>query len=750
VYLVSGCASESTGRTVDRFSSIPDELKGLKNWVVWKPVLLDNGKWSKVPFQPRDPGAPASSNDPGTWGSYEEVVEVESSSPGFGIGFVLTGTDVVGIDLDGCFLQDGSLAAWAVSLLDLAAKCGAYIERSPSGNGLHVIGRGAGPKPAKEKFVTEHGAVEVFRKATRYLTFTGEKVGDSTRSELANIDAIVDEIIAGYGEVEHGDEFDEAGCRSDDQSDRVRSALRVISPDDRDNWLKVGMALHTDAQLLGGSAAAYEIWTEWSRSSVKFDERDQRKTWEGFPRRVGPKVHLGTVFYRAKQNGWVSPPKTRTRTAKAANDDQVDLGVEDAIALAFAEKYQGDLRYVAGFGKWMAFDGMRWSADSTLATFDKVRELCRAMHSASAKTVSAVTSLARADRRLAATVEQWDADQWLLNTPAGTVDLRTGATRPHDPRDYVTKIAAVSPSGDYPLWKQFLDRVTGGDRQLVDFLQRMSGYALTGSTVEHALFFLYGTGANGKSVFMSTVAGILADYQRTAPIETFTATTGGDRHPTDLAGLRGARLVTATETEEGRRWAESRIKTLTGGDPVSARFMRQDFFDFTPQFKLVISGNHKPGLRSVNEAIRRRFHLIPFTVTIPKEERDPDLTEKLKAEWPGILQWMIEGCLQWQESGLAAPAAVTEATKSYLESEDAIGNWIEDCCSQDAQAETLLKRLFESYKSWAEANEEFVISNKKFASALEDRGVKSRKTERGKAVRGLGLVGGDGSFGQFR
>jgi primase-polymerase (primpol)-like protein len=206
---LSGCASGiqadvASDDIADNFRSIPAELKKLKNWVVWKPVLLDNGKPSKVPFQPHDPGTPASSNDPNTWGSYEAAVEVESRAMGFGIGLVLTGTDVVGIDLDGCFLQDGSLAAWAVSVLDLAAKCGAYVERSVSGNGMHVIGRGTGPKPTKEKFVTEHGGVEVFRKATRYLTFTGDEVGSSS-DELVNVDDIVDEIVDRYGGPEHAD-----------------------------------------------------------------------------------------------------------------------------------------------------------------------------------------------------------------------------------------------------------------------------------------------------------------------------------------------------------------------------------------------------------------------------------------------------------------------------------------------------------------------------------------------------------------
>jgi putative DNA primase/helicase len=236
----------------------------------------------------------------------------------------------------------------------------------------------------------------------------------------------------------------------------------------------------------------------------------------------------------------------------------------------------------------------------------------------------------------------------------------------------MTKITSVSPlaSCPTPLWLSFLNRITMDDAELIAFLQRMSGYALTGLTDEHAMFFCYGTGANGKSTFLNVLTKCVDNYHRTAPIETFTDS-NSERHPTDLAGLRGARFVTVVETEEGRRWAESKIKALTGGDTISARFMRQDFFECRPQFKLIIAGNHKPGLRSVDEAIRRRLNLIPFGVTIPPGERDKDLPTKLDAECPGILQWMIDGCLAWQRIGLAAPAVVTDATKAYLEAEDA-------------------------------------------------------------------------------
>ena len=233
-----------------------------------------------------------------------------------------------------------------------------------------------------------------------------------------------------------------------------------------------------------------------------------------------------------------------------------------------------------------------------------------------------------------------------MNTPAGIVDLRTGDSRPHRREDYCTKITAVAPGGDCPRWHEFLERITDGDNELQHYLRRAVGYGLTGLTQEQVFFFLYGTGANGKSVFLNTVSRLVGDYHATAPMEAFTAS-HTDRHPTELAGLRGARLVTAVETEEGRRWNESRIKVLTGGDPIAARFMRQDFFTFVPQFKLLVVGNHKPGLRNVDEAIRRRLHLVPFTVTIPPEERDEQLSEKLKEEWPGILGWAIEGAAEW-------------------------------------------------------------------------------------------------------
>jgi len=319
-----------------------------------------------------------------------------------------------------------------------------------------------------------------------------------------------------------------------------------------------------------------------------------------------------------------------------------------------------------------------------------------------------------------------------------TIELRTGTIRPPRREDYATKRAAVDPGGDCPLWLAFLDRVTGGDKELQTYLQRVAGYCLTGITTEHVLFFLYGTGANGKGVFLNTLTAIWGDYAVVAPMETFVES-NGDRHPTELAHLRGARLVVAQETERGRRWAENKVKALTGGDPITARYMRQDFFTFQPQFKLVIAGKHKPALTSVDEAIRRRIHLVPFTVTIPASDRDPMLQDKLKAEWGGILQWAVKGCLEWQRLGLAPPAAVRDATNEYLADEDSFMRWVEECCVTSKIQWSIGDQLWKSWRAWAERSNEKPGTRKGFAEAMKAGGFEPAKSQMIRGYNGIAL-----------
>jgi putative DNA primase/helicase len=436
------------------------------------------------------------------------------------------------------------------------------------------------------------------------------------------------------------------------------------------------------------------------------------------------------------------------------NEDDELLSPEfsdDALALRFSAEHAATARYVAPWGRWLLWEGTRWQADETLSVFTKARAICRKASTdaspkeakviASAKTVAAVVNLARADRRHVASIGQWDADPWLLNTPGGIVDLKTGKIEPHEPERYLSKIAACAPGGECPIWLTFLNRVTDQKPSIINFLKRVAGYCLTGLTVEHALFFFYGLGGNGKGVFIKTLTGILGDYAAVAPIAAFLANRS-ERHETELAKLQGARLVTAQEVEVGRRWDEAKVKALTGGDRITARFMRQDYFEFDPLFKLIIAANNKPSLRSVDEAWRRRLKMIPFDVIIPPDERDIELVEKLRQEWPGILQWAIDGCLAWQDIGLASPDAVTGATRDYLAAEDSLMQWVAERCERGPNRGALHSALYDSWKTWATAANEEVGSSKAFGKALEKHQFREAPREGGtgkKMIAGLAL-----------
>ena len=327
---------------------------------------------------------------------------------------------------------------------------------------------------------------------------------------------------------------------------------------------------------------------------------------------------------------------------------------------------------------------------------------------------------------------------------AATFDLRTGIGRAPDPLDDITKKTACrcAPAGTpHPLWSNFLERVTDGNAELQGFLQRYIGYCCTGYTSEHVFVFAYGTGANGKSTFINTILGILGHYATVADMSTFMAS-NNPSHPTDLAKLRGARLVVAQETQGGRRWDETKIKSLTGGDKITARFMRQDFFDFVPTFKLFICGNHTPRLSSVDEAMRRRLLLVPFTVQIPPAERDPHLAEKLRAEWPAILRWCVEGCLAWQRMGLSPPPIVRDATAEYFTSQDTLQQWMEDCTVPGDQSTfSRTADLFTSWKIWAEAHNLKPGSAQALSEALADRGlVKARNSKGQRGFRNITLT----------
>ena len=407
--------------------------------------------------------------------------------------------------------------------------------------------------------------------------------------------------------------------------------------------------------------------------------------------------------------------------------------------LRFSARHDGQLLYVPTWGHWLRWDGCRWARDDTLSIFDLCRVVCRdaaaeakrlekgqtiARKVASAATRAAVENLARSDPRHARTSDAFDAEPWELNTPGGVVDLHTGNMRPHRRDDLVTKVTAVAPEGKCPRWLRFLLEITHHDKELVRFLQRFIGYTLTGATSEHAFVFLWGPGGNGKSVLLGTVAAMLGDYATTALADVFTVTRT-EQHPTHLAALRGARLVVVTETEEGRPWAESRIKAMTGGDRISARVMRGDPFEYLPAFKLWIAGNHRPVLRNPDPAMRRRLHLVPLTFVPPKP--DKSLPDTLREELPGILAWAIYGCIAWQQDGLNPPEVVRQANDEYFVEQDSVGNWFTERCERTTDAQTTPSRaLYADWREWAEGRGDDPGSERWFSESLQRIAAKKR------------------------
>jgi putative DNA primase/helicase len=411
---------------------------------------------------------------------------------------------------------------------------------------------------------------------------------------------------------------------------------------------------------------------------------------------------------------------------------------DDELARGFTETHGHQFRHVAAQGRWYVWTGTHYQVDDSMAVYDAARASCRralgyALANAggererrslrvtlgSASRVGAVVKLAGTDRRHAVTVAELDADPWLLNTHGGVLDLHDGKLRPATPADLLTKITAAALSPDAPMFRRTLERAMP-DPEVRAYLQRVVGYLLTGIVREHLLLLVFGRGANGKSVLWNAIRHALGDYAVTLGAEVLMES-HNERHPTEIAVLRGTRMALCSEVDSGRRWNESRIKRLTGGDPIIARLIARDPFEFLPTHKIVLLANAKPGLRVVDEAIRRRIQLVEFGVTIPESERDPELPRKLQAEAGGILAWALEGCLAWQADGLRPPAAVIAATDQYLEREDAIAEWLRECCRP--VGDSTLRTLHRSFSEWAEANRMAPVGRNSFGDLLEAHGL---------------------------
>lgn len=428
-----------------------------------------------------------------------------------------------------------------------------------------------------------------------------------------------------------------------------------------------------------------------------------------------------------------------------------------------------DLRYCDTFARWYCWEGTHWAADDTQGVIraakqtvralyaqadaiedaDKRKALLRhAMASESSTRLKAMVWSAQSEVEVAVRSDDLDLDPWALNVRNGTLNLRTGDLRPHDRDDLITRLcpAAYDPHAITPTWVKFLDRVMDNDAELIAFLQRAVGYSLTGMTGEECLFVPYGTGANGKSKFLGAIHSLLGGYAQQLPRETLMARRRGGEIPNDIAALQGVRFATAIETRKGQRLDEELVKQLTGGDPVRARFLHAEYFEFKPVAKIWLATNARPKITGTDDGIWRRIRLVPFSVTIPESERDHQLAAKLEAELAGILAWAVQGCLEWQRRGLDPPDAVTDATAGYRREEDVLGDFLDQCCIRDETRYAYAKDLHDAYVEYTGER----ISQKELGTLLRERGFDAiRKGHGGRSAwLGLGVADpGEGGVG---
>ena len=471
-------------------------------------------------------------------------------------------------------------------------------------------------------------------------------------------------------------------------------------------------------------------------------------------------------------NSNCKPPLTRTEALRCLDSaysryqPNTELTEHHLTELGSAKEmincYGENIRYVAQFGKWLLWDSNRWCFDETgnvsrlakanaLSQYDKVaqiddfnqrQQMSRyATKSESRQAIESTIHLAKTEAGIPLRVESLDTNSYLLGVANGVINLRAGGLRVETKEEYITKQAPVvfNPTATCPRWFKFLSQAMDGDNEMINYLKRIVGYSLTGDTKEQVLFFLFGHGSNGKSVFVTTIQDLLGDYAMQTPVSTL-MTRGKGGINNDVARMRGARFVATTETEEGSKFNESEIKLLTGGDTITCRFLRQEFFEYRPEFKIWISGNHKP-VPGDGHGIWRRLILIPFEVIVDEANQDKELHLKLKEELSGILNWAIEGCLEWQEEGLKTPQKILDAISEYKSEMDRVLTWMDERCQSKprAGAETKASSLYKSYRKWAIDNGEWAMSQRIFSNKLSEKGFKKIRKGQGQFYQGISI-----------
>ncbi len=683
----------------NNINNIPQALHDLNQWVVWKK--------DKKPRNART-GALASVANPSTWSTYEEACDAVKKKKALGVGFVFTDDDpYAGIDLDHVIDNDGHITPYTQDIID---RFDSYTETSQSDHGIHIIIWGKKPKGScKTK------GIEVYDQG-RYFALTGNiyQGRDTIQERQEELDALFIETFGGSNEP-----------TPESQGEPIQEGQR------NSTLLSLAGSMRHKGMTAGEIESALMVVNQ-GRCQPPLEEKEV----------------LAIV-------------KSVSRYEPATNVHRSDTG----NATMLVDEYGDTLRYDHKRKRWLRWGKHRWEINydghiSRLAQKiarerysraaaikdlgEREKEAKWAIASEHRAKIDGCVALVKTTEPVTDDGTNWDRDTMLLGAPNGVIDLCTGDLRGGKAEDRITmSIGAVfDPSAECPLWIKFLDRVTDGNIELQKYLQRAVGYSLTGDTKSQVLFFLYGMGNNGKSTFIITIRKLLADYGCRAGMDLFMLkdrTSGGPKE--SLANLENKRFVSASEIEEGRRLAVSLIKDMTGGETIVADRKFQHEVEYQPQYKVWLAGNHKPTISDTTLSIWRRVKLIPFVVTIPDSEIDHDLPANLEKELSGIFNWAIEGCLEWQRSGLGEPEAVTESTKEYRQEQDTFSRFIEDKCIEGSEETARAGQAYTSYRMWAkgEGIGKFeMLTQTGFGIKMGER-YKRKKSPRGQIYIGVRL-----------
>ena len=693
--------------------NIPRELR--KQCVCWRLDKDESGKFVKVPYDCKT-GRRAKTNDPKTWGTYEQALKAFDENPSyFGIGFVFSADDPYsGVDLDNC--RDPKTGVLSPVAQEIVEKIDSYTEVSPSGTGVKIWAKGKPPGSEHKK-----GDFEIYD-SKRFFVLTG-----NTLNGYSTIRKCREEVAWFYKK------FILSGGEKESSQDKLKRILEGVRDGDRNDALKF-LVGHFISIGLGDDEIIARL-LEW-------DEKNLDKNGKH-------KLPLGKdVIERCLKNIRERDDK---KLVVCSEDHLTDLG----NAQRLIKSYGPDLRFCYPWDRWLIWDEKRWVKDET-GEIDRlgkkvVQQMYKdaiekedreerkllvnfALKCESESRLNAMAKLARSEPGVPILTDDLDQDVWLLNVLNGTIDLRTGELGHHRREDHITKIIKTEylPEAECPFWLGHLKKIMGENQSLVDFLQKALGYSLTGNTDERVFFILWGEAFNGKTVTVETITELLGDYALAVPTDTLFMKRN-ESIPNDIARLKGIRFASCSEGEKNRRLAEALIKKMTGGNKQTARFLFCEWFDFIPSYKLFFETNHKPKVNPDDQAVWDRVRLIPFNVRISEEERvrKEELMDRFRKEYPGILAWMVKGCLLWQKEGLGIPVEVREATEEYRKEQDYLSDFIKENCQLGAKKTILVDHLYHIFRRWMEHTEIDTPSERVFTMKMKALGYKSRKITSG-------------------